>query len=320
MWPFDPLFPVDVRFFVFGWPLNTRLTRHDYFELFFHYSGQAVWQIQNRRYGVRENDLVISNGSFNHHVVELLTPQLKAVVLYFLPELLRAKDVAGEDTQYLMPFLIQESDFPSIVSAATGIPDEIFDLMKRIHAELPATSDRARLSVKTYLRMILVLLVNHYAAYRGTRDALDLRQTGIQRLRPLFQLIDEQYSMPIGVPYAAKLVGMSQPHFMRFFKNVTGQPFISYLNHFRIARAQKLLAFTAESISQVSQEVGFCDQSYFGAVFRRLVQMTPRHYRSTAQSSLKDQRNSMHDFQDAGATTVAAGNRLKAPSGGRGSR
>jgi AraC-like DNA-binding protein len=29
----------------------------------------------------------------------------------------------------------------------------------------------------------------------------------------------------------------------------------------------------------VSQEVGFCDQSYFGLTFRKLAQMTPLQYK-----------------------------------------
>jgi AraC-like DNA-binding protein len=66
---------------------------------------------------------------------------------------------------------------------------------------------------------------------------------------------------------------------MRLFKQVTGQPFVNYLNHFRIAKAQALLATTDLSVAEVSQEVGFCDQSYFGLIFRKLAQVTPLQYK-----------------------------------------
>ncbi len=55
--------------------------------------------------------------------------------------------------------------------------------------------------------------------------------------------------------------------------------FIKYLNHYRVERSQALLANTDESMASISQEMGFCDQSYFGAVFHRLVGMTPAAYR-----------------------------------------
>jgi YesN/AraC family two-component response regulator len=71
---------------------------------------------------------------------------------------------------------------------------------------------------------------------------------------------------------------------MSFFKRATGQSFMAYLNHCRIERAQALLAMTGKSVSDISQEMGFCDQSYFGTVFRKLVGMTPAAYRSKSRA------------------------------------
>jgi AraC-like DNA-binding protein len=72
---------------------------------------------------------------------------------------------------------------------------------------------------------------------------------------------------------------MSESHFMSFFKQVTGLSFMKYLNHYRVERAQALLTNTDESMADISQEVGFCDQSYFGTVFRKIVGTTPAAYR-----------------------------------------
>jgi AraC-like DNA-binding protein len=77
---------------------------------------------------------------------------------------------------------------------------------------------------------------------------------------------------------------MSESHFMSFFKRATGQSFMAYLNHFRIERAQTLLVTTDKPMSDISQEMGFCDQSYFGTVFRKVVGMTPAAYRSRCRT------------------------------------
>jgi hypothetical protein len=70
---------------------------------------------------------------------------------------------------------------------------------------------------------------------------------------------------------------------------------VTYFNHFRIERAQALLAKTEESMASISQQVGFCDQSYFGTVFRRIVGMTPATYRRRARNNaLTDQRQPYH--------------------------
>jgi AraC-like DNA-binding protein/mannose-6-phosphate isomerase-like protein (cupin superfamily) len=279
LWPFDLSFPVDVRFFAFSKRPNIRMTRHDYFELLYLYSGEVIYQIQDRYFSVEKGDLLVISGALYHRLQEFRRTQVKAATLYFLPEFIRAKDATGDDVEYLMPFLVQDTSFPHVVRAATGIPSQIFALINNIYRELPVHDNRGRLSIKTYLKMILILLVNHYAAYRGPVESFHHKQLAIERLHPLFEFLEAHYSEPIAVHNAAQIVRLSRSHFMRFFKQVTGQSFTAYLNHFRIAKAGELLAKTDKSIAEVSLEVGFCDQSHFGFVFRKLTHMTPLQYR-----------------------------------------
>lgn len=281
VWPFNPGFPVDVRCFSFARKRNIRLTRHNYFELLYVHSGEVRYQIQDREFIAREGDLVVINGMMYHRLSELLESPFRAVVLYFLPDVMRGSDGSGSDVQYLMPFLLQGSQFPNLIPKRTYVPYKIFGLVDKIRNLLPATSDRARLTARTYLEMVLVLLINHYKDHMALANAFGQRERAMERMQPLFEYLDNHYPYPIALATATSIVGMSKTHFMRTFKRLTGQPFEMYLNHFRIAKAQALLATTDKSISEISEEVGFCDQSYFGLVFRRLVQLTPRDYRKS---------------------------------------
>ena len=110
-------------------------------------------------------------------------------------------------------------------------------------------------------------------------DTFRRQQRALERFRPLFEHLEKHFDEPTQVQEAARICGMSESHFMSFFKRATGQSFMAYLNHCRIERAQALLAMTDKSVSGISQEMGFCDQSYFGTVFRRVVGMTPATYR-----------------------------------------
>jgi len=151
--------------------------------------------------------------------------------------------------------------------------------MLRIRSELPPLSPRGRLAVKTYLKMILMLLVNRYASYAGTVETFQRQQRDLDRLLPLFRFLGENCGSAIQVREASRICGMSESHFMSFFKRVTGLSFMKYLNHYRVERSQVMLVNTDEPMATISQEMGFCDQSYFGTVFRRLVGMTPAAYR-----------------------------------------
>jgi len=281
VWPFNPAFPVEVRSFVFGRKRNIRLTRHNYFELLYVYSGEAAYQVQDREIIARQGDLLVINGSFYHRLREVEVSPFRAVVLYFLPDVLRNGGATGEDVQYLMPFLMQDSTSPYLIARKTGLPDEILNVVEKIQSHLPAISGSARLTVRTCLELILVLLMNHYKNHLSLTDVIDRRQKAFDRMRPLFDYVDQHYAEPIALSKATELVRMSKAHFMRSFKKVTGQPFDTYLNHFRIAKAQLLLASSDKSISEVGREVGYGDQSYFGLVFRRLTQVSPREYRKS---------------------------------------
>ena len=279
IWPFDPTFPIDVRSLTFAADRDRPLTRHDYFELLYVYSGKALYQFEGREVLAEEHDLIVINGSIYHRLSKVLTSPFQAVVFYFLPDVLRAKGGTGEDVQYLMPFLLQDAQFPHVISRRTGVPAQVIGLIEKIQNELSALTERSRLAARTYLTMILVLLINHYESHLALATVFDRRRRAFDRLRPLFDYLEVHYPEPISLSKATEIVGMSKAHFMRSFKQVTGHSFDTYLNHFRIAKAQVLLASTDKPISEVSRNVGFCDQSYFGLVFRRLIQVTPREYR-----------------------------------------
>jgi hypothetical protein len=152
------------------------MNRHDYFELLYLVSGKLVWQVQDRLLTQRRGELFLVGSMVYHRLFKFLYPPVKAIQLSFLPEVVRAACAPGDDAQYLMPFLQQGPTFQHVVSAAGGIPAKVVDLLGRIEVRLPATSDLDQLSVKTYLKMILVLLVENYANRDGPAKIFEHRR------------------------------------------------------------------------------------------------------------------------------------------------
>jgi AraC-like DNA-binding protein len=289
-WSFDPACPAAVRFFLMDNRRHIRMNRHDYFEIFYLQQGEVVCHIENLSLPMRGGDLAIVK-SAQYHSMRLpahgAVSRAKAASLYFRPEMIRATESAREGAEYLTPFLAQKDSFPQVIAGQPELTEEVFSLIKRIHAELHENSARARLAVKTYLKMILLLLIKHYAGHGDTTETFNRRQRAIEQLSPLFDYLETHYQQPISVESAAAVLGLSKSQFMRLFKQVTGQPFVVYLNHLRIAKAQALLETTDLSISEVGLEVGFCNQSYFGSIFRNLSHMTPLQYRRQRDHAMR---------------------------------
>jgi AraC-like DNA-binding protein len=191
-----------------------------------------------------------------------------------------------------MPFSMKGPSVPNIIPGRAGLSREIFDLVERIRTELPAESELSRLAIRTYLKMILLALVNYCSEMGGSGEVFDRQRGVIERMEPIFEYLQQHYNEPIRVDDAARMCAASACCFMNLFKELTGQSFVAYLNRYRVSQAQNLLRSTNKGIAEISLETGFCNQSYFGVVFRRITGVTPWAYRmqfggSTTSSSLQ---------------------------------
>ena len=79
------------------------------------------------------------------------------------------------------------------------------------------------------------------------------------------------------------MLDLSTYHFVRAFKQATGETPHQYLLKSRVERAKQLLAETELPLAEISYLVGSNSQSHFTASFRRLARLTPKTYRQTAR-------------------------------------
>jgi len=279
VYPFDRSFPIDVSFHRVSGPRLVRLNRHEFLEIMYIYSGKTKIQVRDRVLSAKAGDLVVVGPNLYHRILYKASDDVRLVSMNFQPEVARSGKMAGEEEYYLSPFLCQGSDFPHVISNSENLPQEVFSHIVNIHKELPARTLLSRMAIRTYLKMILFILFKYYANHFGSREMLYQERKNLQRLQPVFELLEENFSQPIKVQDAARCCAMSASHFMRFFKMTVGQTFRSYLISFRVAKAQHMLINDEVSLAEISQEMGFCSQSYFGEVFKALVGTTPRTYR-----------------------------------------
>lgn len=288
VWPFESAIPLDLRVLVGNSEKTVKKNRHDYFEILLLCSGATFFLVEDRRLPMTQGDLAIIGSELLHSTECPPSARSTLGVLYFDPNFI-AGDGMAYSTEYLAPFLNQDSGFPHIVTADTGVPAQIFDLMQMIQEELPGSSRRARLAINTYLKMILVLLVNQYSIYASQADSFKQQERALDSLHNFFEFLPRHVGDVIHAPEAARMCGLCEADFTSFLRQLTGKPFRSFLNHYRVERAQAALSGSSRPISEIAQEMGFCDQSYFGAVFNKLTGMTPLSYRRRQRGEPADQ-------------------------------
>jgi AraC family transcriptional regulator len=81
------------------------------------------------------------------------------------------------------------------------------------------------------------------------------------------------------VDQLARVAGFSRRHFLRAFKERTGQTPMRYVYARRLEEAQARLARMEESITDIAIACGFSHAQHLAAAFRRTTGMTPSQFR-----------------------------------------
>ena len=122
------------------------------------------------------------------------------------------------------------------------------------------------------LRLLFLLL-------RMNPEPIPPDSPGTQRLKRVLHRIETEYAQPLTVARMAEGCGCSTSHFMRWFRQMTGQSFTEYLNACRLNAAAEVLRATDDTVLAVAERTGFRNLSYFNRAFKARFGMTPKEYR-----------------------------------------
>ncbi|WP_227511681.1 AraC family transcriptional regulator [Psychrobacter sp. ENNN9_III] len=84
----------------------------------------------------------------------------------------------------------------------------------------------------------------------------------------------------------AEVAGMSRSSFAQRFKDVVGMPPLTYLIDYRLRLAARYLRLQQNSISRISELVGYASDSTFSQAFKRVYGVSPKAYRQQYQRKL----------------------------------
>ncbi|QJW89200.1 helix-turn-helix transcriptional regulator [Spirosoma taeanense] len=99
-----------------------------------------------------------------------------------------------------------------------------------------------------------------------------------QRLRRVYQHIEENYPRKMDIAEMADLINLTDAAFCRYFKRMTRLTFTQFLNQYRINQAQKLL-LTDHNVTEACFATGFESVSYFNRIFRKVTGENPLQFK-----------------------------------------
>lgn len=100
-----------------------------------------------------------------------------------------------------------------------------------------------------------------------------------QTVNKVIMYINDELENDLTVETIANNFHISTSHLSRIFREHVGITLVEYLNVRRVEESQYYLRHTNKSITSISEQFHFCNQSYFTRIFKKYTNVTPKHFR-----------------------------------------
>ena len=116
--------------------------------------------------------------------------------------------------------------------------------------------------------------------YAVSKPSLEFKAGGLSRsqLTRVIDYMQANLTQDLSILDLATLIGMSESHFSRSFKQSVGISPYQYLMQQRVERAKQLLKKQSTAISTIALDCGFANQTHLTKVFRQMTGATPKAY------------------------------------------
>lgn len=248
---------------------------HDEMEIIYIKKGRGTVSVDFRTYMVTGPSIVLILPGQLHSIEQYDKESMEYENIIFHPGMLIPKNMDSCSKDFIQPLIRGQITVPTLF---TPVYPYYEDVVAPIDAcdEISKTKPQGyELYIKSMLFQFFFVLNNR--CRNLTQPAKD-RKT-LDKMKIVIKYVENHYAEKITIAQIADVVGFSESHFMRYFKETMDTSFIEYLKDYRLAMAARLLQASDSSILEVSEEVGFENLSYFNRAFKNRYNMTPSQYR-----------------------------------------
>ena len=260
---------------------------HEFVELVYVVSGNALHEMSGNRYHLTAGDVFILEPDAYHSYNGTDTEETVVYNVLFSVEFLRSElDALKQmpsfvDFFYLAPFLRKTASFIPYSPLNDAQHLQILNHLRAIHEEFNERKEGYQIIIKTRWIECLVLLGRfHKDNQHAQRSTLSDKE----HMESIRHFVELNFQQPLTLEQLCRISGMSVSSFTAKFKDHTGVSFLDYKHELQVRHARQLLTGTNKKILEIALEAGFNDISFFNKVFRKYSGLTPKDIRKQARS------------------------------------
>lgn len=225
---------------------------------------------------VRENELLNLKTNFDYNASKYF---FKIVNHDYFSALYQLEDYFNSIIiEYISPVFLKQEASNLFYTLITALEDDI--QIKKDFSKIKLTMT-SRISRTKYLEdfseLILstINLIKTELTFTETNASNDNNEV----IDHIIYYIENNYNSQITLSSLASKFYLSYNYLSSLFTAKFGINFSDYVNQVRIKKAKELLANSNLNLSEISDQVGYTDLSYFSKVFKKETGITPSKYR-----------------------------------------
>lgn len=245
---------------------------HQYIELIYVLEGTLSVFTDNKRFDLQKDSLLIIYPNELHAFKAYGVN--KYIAIKFLSDILRTREQSTNELEYLLNLNKYNNRHTRIIPGNKDLRNLMEDSMKMY--------DCNTYTSELYIRSNIICVCAQILDFWKQNNELTMVKTAsessnIQIIKSIISRIPENTA--IRTHEAAAICKMSDGHFSRLFKSLTGTTFTQYVKSVKIGIADRLLKSSDMSITEIAHSLNYATSSHFIEDFRKEKGISPKQYR-----------------------------------------
>ncbi|NLM25819.1 MAG: AraC family transcriptional regulator [Firmicutes bacterium] len=248
---------------------------HDRYEVYYLFSGERYYFIDNRTYHVKPGNLVLIDKHTIHRTTGTFNDGYERALFYFNENFERQ---INDRFPSLKLFAVFHKDMHVI-----ELTDSQRAYLEKLTYTIADECIQRQEGYQAYLEALFIQLLVYINRMSESKNLIAPKlNVGNSKINEIISFINENYMHKLTLTDITDSFFISMSYFTKTFKEATGFTFVEYLNNLRIKHAQYMLRKTDLQVSEIAVKVGFDSVTHFGRVFKSLTGVSPLRYRKTS--------------------------------------
>lgn len=246
------------------------------------------WEIKPHRHSDLVQVLYVQAGQAQLSVEDrttcVTTPVLQVVPALSVHTFRFSEDIQGHILSLARP-LVDElekalDDFPLRTARCHALEDDaqyIAMLFAAISAEYRQRGPGRDLMLHSLINLLVVWL-----SRRGREHAeadVCVQDRGREHLQAFLQQLESSFREHLTIDQHARRLGISAAHLNALCRRLSDQSALQIVNQRLLLEAKRNLVYTAMTVNQISDSLGFSEPGYFSRFFKRATGQSPKAFR-----------------------------------------